>query len=100
MPQSLRLPHGDRGTLSFPSSHAVNIAAAATVLGLSYPAWSVPLAAGAAVVGLSRVYLGLHYPSDVLGGFFIGVLIGFLLDAVARRAASAQDAAESPKTSR
>lgn len=81
----LRLPDGDRGSLSFPSSHAVNLAAAATIAGAEYPAWSWALALFALLVGLSRVYLGLHYPSDVLGGFAIGIAIGGLVAVSARR---------------
>jgi undecaprenyl-diphosphatase len=51
---------------SFPSSHAVNMAALATVLTLSYRRWWWVWWSAALVVGLSRVYVGVHYPSDVL----------------------------------
>jgi membrane-associated phospholipid phosphatase len=54
---------------SFPSSHAAMAAAAAVVL----PPVVVP---AAAVMAASRVYLGVHYPSDVAAGVVVGVLCG------------------------
>ena len=62
---------------SFPSSHAVNIFA--TVFFLSQPLKRLsPLFYGiAGVVGYSRVYIGIHYPLDVIGGAAIGLLIAW-----------------------
>lgn len=57
---------------SFPSGHAATSAAAARVLAET-TGWPKPLLASvAAVVGATRVYLGVHHPSDVVGGFVIG----------------------------
>ena len=81
----LRLPDGARGTLSFPSGHATNTAGAATVVALAYPPWAVPVVVVAVVISLSRVYLGLHYPSDILGGFLLGALLGLLSWLLIRR---------------
>jgi undecaprenyl-diphosphatase len=71
---------------SFPSGHAFNIAVAVTaLLLLLWPLMSplvrrVSLAVGvilAVVVGLDRILLGVHFPSDVLAGFLLGVGITF-----------------------
>ncbi len=63
---------------SFPSGHATASFAMATVLSMAWPRWSVLLMALAALVGVSRTYLGHHYPSDVLAGAVIGVLVAYL----------------------
>jgi membrane-associated phospholipid phosphatase len=61
---------------SFPSGHAATAFAAATVVGLLHPRSRVPLLALALMVALSRVYLGVHFWSDVLVGSLLGVAIG------------------------
>jgi undecaprenyl-diphosphatase len=71
-------PLGCNGTWSFPSNHAVNNFAAATFYFLLFPKLKWALFIPAALVAISRVYLGLHYPSDILGGAIIGILIGYL----------------------
>jgi undecaprenyl-diphosphatase len=70
-------PDGDRGTFSFPSAHAANSAGAAVVAGLNFPNLAAPAGALALLIGLSRIYLGLHYPSDALGGWALGALCGW-----------------------
>ena len=62
---------------SFPSSHAFNIAGLAVFLALRHRKWAVPAALIAIGVGYSRVYLGVHYPSDVLGGWAMGSAMGW-----------------------
>lgn len=61
------------GGRAFPSSHAVNTFAGALVLGFFYPRALWYLMGYGALVAYSRVYVGVHYPSDVLGGAVIGL---------------------------
>lgn len=63
------------GGYSFPSGHASSCFAAATVLSSAFPAAAPLLFLFAVTVAYSRVYLGMHYPSDVLTGAVIGILI-------------------------
>lgn len=60
----------------FPSNHAANNFAGATFLSLCYPALSPVLFGFAAVVAFSRVYVGVHYPLDVIVGGLIGWIFG------------------------
>ncbi len=66
----------DFGYTSFPSGHAAFAFGMATILGNQYPKWRVPLYVAAGLVGLSRIYLGRHYASDVLVGASIGTITG------------------------
>ena len=62
-------------TYSFPSGHATVAFACATVLALAVPRLRWWLFGLAALIAWSRVYVGVHYPGDVLGGALIGVVI-------------------------
>ena len=59
---------------SFPSGHTSSTFAMATTLSLQYPKWYVivPSYVFATLVGYSRIHLGVHYPSDVIGGMIVG----------------------------
>jgi len=59
-------------THSFPSGHATVAFACATVLALAVPRLRVPLFVLAALIAFSRVYVGVHYPFDVLAGAVLG----------------------------
>jgi undecaprenyl-diphosphatase len=64
-------------TTSFPSGHSASAAAFATGVALESPAWGAAVAPVAASVALSRVYTGVHFPSDVLAGAALGVGAAF-----------------------
>ena len=70
LPQLMRTPTG----LSFPSSHATSSFAAARAYGRLMPRG--PLLVAASAMALSRVYLGVHYPSDVAAGAALGTVLG------------------------
>jgi undecaprenyl-diphosphatase len=63
---------------SFPSRHSACAAAMTTIALPAAPAIGALMAAGTVGLAVSRVYAGLHYPSDVLGGWMIGVGIGII----------------------
>lgn len=67
------------GGKSFPSSHAVNNFAVATLLTFFYRKWGWALFGWASLVSLSRVAVGVHYPSDILGGALIGTAVAALV---------------------
>ncbi|MEI8026742.1 MAG: phosphatase PAP2 family protein [Pseudomonadota bacterium] len=68
------------GDYGFPSSHASNAAAIAAILWFLVPRkWFFAAAFIVLLVGFSRIYLGVHYPGDVLAGFVVGSIIGALV---------------------
>ena len=75
----VRTPEGCGPGKSFPSAHAAGSAAAATIFAWALPRLSVLGIALAVAVGFSRVYLGVHWPSDVAAGWALGTLVGVLL---------------------
>lgn len=71
-------PLGCTGSYSFPSNHAINNFAAAMFFYRLFPKLKWILFITAFFVALSRVYLGLHYPSDIIGGALIGMFFGYI----------------------
>jgi hypothetical protein len=63
---------------SYPSGHASAAFGGAVILGLTYrkSRWWLIALSGATLIAFSRLYLGLHYPSDILGGAILGAAIG------------------------
>ena len=64
---------------SFPSSHAVNNFAIGTVFAFYYPRLKWVFFGCATLIALSRIAVGVHYPSDIAGGAIIGSLIALLV---------------------
>ena len=72
LPHLMATPTG----LSFPSSHSTSSFAAARAYGRLLP--QAPLYAAATAMALSRLYLGVHYPSDIAAGIALGTVLGTL----------------------
>lgn len=68
------------GSPSFPSGHTTEAFAIAAALIFAFPKWYtiLPSVLWALAVGYSRMSLGVHYPSDVLGGIVVGILSVYL----------------------
>ena len=75
--EGLNLLVGKGGKWSMPSNHAANIFALSTILSYFYERFKFPLYLFSVVIAISRVYVGVHYPSDILIGSFVGYLIGW-----------------------
>jgi undecaprenyl-diphosphatase len=78
------------GKYGFASSHAANAFGLATFLWLAFREqykWFVWIFVWATIVAYSRIYLGVHYPGDILVGAFIGISFGYLSFRLQRYAA-------------
>jgi undecaprenyl-diphosphatase len=75
------LPH----SASFPSGHAASSFACATVLSFLCPRAAPAFYVLAAAIAYSRLYVGVHWPLDVVGGAVLGVVIALLLLSAVRR---------------
>lgn len=67
---------------SFPSGHTTAGFSLAAIIAMYFPAYSLITYSLAAMVGISRVYTDMHYPSDVLSGAFLGTAFAFLTHAL------------------
>lgn len=82
---------------SFPSGHTASSAAFSGVVGRAYPALWLPINALAGAIGFSRVYTGVHYPGDVLGGWLLGKSVSFAVNRVGRRIGARSDPSHLPE---
>jgi diacylglycerol kinase family enzyme/membrane-associated phospholipid phosphatase len=84
VPEVRRLPMP--ASSSMPSGHTASAAAFTRVVGAAYPGLRIPLNVLAAAIGFSRVYTGVHHPTDVAAGWLLGKGIGSLTHATAATA--------------
>ncbi len=83
----IRIVDGCGGRYGFPSNHAANFFGLAAVIGSFYKTTRYYLYPAALLVAIGRVYLGVHYPSDVIAGGLFGAVIGFLIVFIGKKAA-------------
>jgi undecaprenyl-diphosphatase len=77
---------------SFPSGHAATSAAGAFILAYLLGRGGLGLALLAVAIGFSRVYVGVHYPLDVLAGAVVGLAVALVSAALVRRLRSTSEA--------
>jgi undecaprenyl-diphosphatase len=83
VPEERRLAKPE--SYSFPSGHTASAAAFSGIVGRAYPKLWLPINGLAAMVGFSRVYTGVHFPGDVLGGWIVGKGVALVVNAIASR---------------
>lgn len=83
VPEERRLAKPE--SYSFPSGHTASAAAFSGIVGRAYPKLWLPINGLAGMVGFSRVYTGVHYPGDVLGGWIVGKGVAFVVNRIALR---------------
>ena len=75
----VRLLVPSQASYGFPSNHASNAFAVATFLGLAVMGLGPLATILAAIIGYSRIYVGVHYPLDVIGGALVGMISGIFV---------------------
>jgi len=72
-------------TVSFPSGHTATAFTTATVISYFFRKWIVPALTLALMAGLARIYLIVHYPSDMVAGACVGILVALTVIYVAQK---------------
>lgn len=73
-----------------PSGHTTSAFTVATVVWARYPQWRIPFVTLAIATGICMIILGLHFPSDVIAGTFLGIFSGTFVITLAKLRASNQ----------
>jgi undecaprenyl-diphosphatase len=77
--EGINLLVGCGGGKSMPSAHSANAFAQAMLFGIQYPKIRWPLLVVAFLIANSRVFVGVHYPGDILAGAVIGGIVGYVV---------------------
>lgn len=85
------IQRSEAGHFAFPSNHAANMFAMAFFLSRFFPKFRWLFFTIAILVSLSRIYNGVHYPFDVLGGALVGTFFGILMSEITVRAIRQSD---------
>ena len=75
---------------SFPSGHATFFFALATALYLYHKKWGIGFFIAATIISVSRVIAGIHYPSDIVAGALIGIIVAYATVYIVRKMSVAQ----------
>ncbi|TSC78363.1 MAG: Bacitracin transport permease, PAP2 [Parcubacteria group bacterium Gr01-1014_29] len=70
---------------SFPSGHSAFFFAMATAIYLYNKKWGIGFFIAAMVMNISRIVAGVHYPSDILGGMIVGMVVAYVVFYIAER---------------
>ncbi|WP_413569206.1 phosphatase PAP2 family protein [Bdellovibrio sp. HCB117] len=84
----VRAPYGG---YSFVSNHATNMFCFASFTAIMFPAAAIPVYALATLIGYSRVYNGVHFPTDVFAGALLGIAFGILFALLCQKILSKMD---------
>jgi undecaprenyl-diphosphatase len=79
MIDSINLLVGRGGKYGFVSNHAANTMAGAIIIYYFYRKWGYFIITVSLIVGFSRIYVGVHYPFDVLGGWLLGFVMAWII---------------------
>lgn len=82
---------------SFPSGHTTSSVAAATAIFKDHSVWGFAAFLLALLIAFSRLYLGVHYPSDVFGGLILGFLMGLWGSSITKTVGDRMDARKKRK---
>jgi undecaprenyl-diphosphatase len=76
---------GQKSSFSFPSAHAANTFGQAMLFSLFFARFALLFFSVACLIGVSRIYVGVHYPLDVAGGACLGVIVAVIVVLAVRK---------------